>query len=119
MNFNERLKWAREEAGFTQKQLVDLLPKKPDGKAMMSQANLAKMEKNDKTVGSNYSYFIAIACGISPNWLINESGDPKGITVNYKGDEPEYEVLTLMQAMDEKTKKRAVRLLSTLTDPNE
>lgn len=119
MKFNERLKWSREQAGLTQKQLVDLLPVKEDGRPMMSQANLAKMEGNENTVGSNYSYFIAKVCNVNPEWLINEIGDRKVVSQGYTTNDPEYKVLAVMQQMDNQTKYQAVRLLNSLTEPNE
>lgn len=74
MKFCERLKLAREHAGLTQQQLIDRLPLKSDGKPLMAQPNLAKMEKSVNAKGSIYSVFIAKACGISAEWLVNEVG---------------------------------------------
>lgn len=74
MKFCQRLKLAREHAGLTQQQLVDRLPLKDDGKPLMAQSNLAKMEKSVNAKGSIYSVFIAKACGVSAEWLANEVG---------------------------------------------
>lgn len=80
MKFNERLIAARKFAGLTQQQLIEKLPPKEDGKPMMSQANLAKMEKNPNTVGSNNSYFIAKACNVSVEWLLSGVGEMEAIS---------------------------------------
>jgi transcriptional regulator with XRE-family HTH domain len=74
MKFSERLKAAREHAQLTQQQLVDKLGFKPDGKPLMSQANLAKMEINPNAKGSIYSISIAKVCGVNPEWLSVEAG---------------------------------------------
>lgn len=110
MKFNERLKWSRENAKLTQQELVDLLPVGEDGKPMMSQANLAKMEKNENTVGSNFSYFIAKVCNVNPEWLIFEIGDPEAETYSVSVNDPEYKVIQVMQTMAPYTKTQAIRL---------
>ncbi|MDT7849937.1 helix-turn-helix transcriptional regulator [Methylophilus sp. VKM B-3414] len=119
MKFNERLKWARENAGFTQQELVDLLPTDENGKPMMSQANLAKMEKNENTVGSNFSYFIAKVCNVSPEWLIFEIGKPEIDVYSVSVNDPEYKVLQVMQQMQPYMKSQAARLLDSLAEPTQ
>lgn len=69
MNYSERLKQARNYAGLTQKALVEKLGRKPDDKLLMSQANLAKMEKNPNTQGSMFTALIAKVCGVNAEWL--------------------------------------------------
>lgn len=117
MKFNERLKWARERAGLTQKQLVDLLPVDENNKPMMSQANLAKMEKNPNTVGSNFSYFIAKVCNVSPEWLIYEIGEPDLETYTLTSNDPEFKALKVMQQMQPYMKSQAIRLIDSLAEP--
>lgn len=117
MKFNERLKWARERAGLTQKQLVDLLPVDENNKPMMSQANLAKMEKNPNTVGSNFSYFIAKVCNVSPEWLIYEIGEPEIETYTLTSNDPEFKALKVMQQMQPYMKSQAIRLIDSLAEP--
>lgn len=119
MKFNERLKWAREKAGFTQQELVDLLPRDENGKPMMSQANLAKMEKNENTVGSNFSYFIAKVCNVSPEWLIFEIGNPDIDKHLVSINDTEYKVLKVMQPMSEHQKVQYLRIGNTLTEPSQ
>lgn len=75
MNYSERLKKARNHAGLTQKALVEKLGRKPDGNLLMSQANLAKMEKNPKTQGSMFTVLIAKACEVNAEWLTLGVGD--------------------------------------------
>jgi transcriptional regulator with XRE-family HTH domain len=75
MKFCERLKLAREHAKLTQQELIDRLPLKSDGKPLMAQSNLAKMEKSQNAKGSIYSVFIAEVCGVNPKWLANEVGE--------------------------------------------
>jgi transcriptional regulator with XRE-family HTH domain len=75
MDFNERLKLARNHAGLTQKALVEKLGRKADGNLLMSQANLAKMEKNPRTKGSMFTVVIAKACGVDPEWLASGVGE--------------------------------------------
>lgn len=111
MKFNERLRYAREKiAGLTQQQLVDRLPKKHDGSPMMSQANLAKMESNENTVGSNYSFYIAKVCGVNPEWLINEDGPIEEIFYKTSANSPEAKVLMAMENMDPATKYQVVKI---------
>lgn len=118
MKFSERLKAARKYAELTQQQLVDKLPLRADGKAMMSQANLAKMEKNEKTEGSNFSYYIAIACGINPEWLINEAGSMTSQPYTTQ-DSIEQKVLAVMAPMSEYEKVQFLRIGHTLAKPEE
>ena len=116
MKFCERLKLAREYAGLTQQQLIDRLPLKADGKPLMAQSNLAKMEKSDNAKGSIYSVFIAEACGVSPKWLANEIGEMLEKNLFYENS-PEAQVLLAMQNMDAQTKYQVVKISNTLAEP--
>lgn len=107
MNFNERLKKAREYAGLTQKELVDRLGTKPDGRPLMSQANLAKLEKNPNAQGSIYTVFIAKVCGVNAEWLSNEIGEMiDGIYVN---DPDIKSAVLLMQEMAPYERQLAIK----------
>lgn len=116
MKFNERLVAARKHAGLTQQQLVDRLPKKEDEKPIMSQANLAKMEKNPNGNGSMYTALIADICGVSAVWLTTGEGSMLE-QHTYARDEKETRVLMAMQQMDEYQKDTAIKILNSLVEP--
>jgi transcriptional regulator with XRE-family HTH domain len=116
MDFCDRLKLAREYAKLTQQELVDRLGQKPDGKPLMSQANLAKMESSKSAKGSIYTIFIAKACGVSPEWLANEIGPMLAEGVMVYKNTPEAKVLMAMEHMDEMTKYQVVKISDSLAD---
>lgn len=119
MKFNERLVAARKHAGLTQQQLIEKLPTKNDGKPMMSQANLAKMEKNPNTIGSNNSYYIAKVCNVNIEWLISGEGQmTNNMNKNYENS-PEAKVLKAMEHMNEATKYQLLKISNTLAEPAE
>lgn len=64
MNFSERLKKAREHAGLSQRSLSESVG--------MSQPGYQKLENGAS--GSRFAAQIAIACGVSPEWLVTGKG---------------------------------------------
>lgn len=118
MNYSERLKKAREFAGLTQNGLIELLPKKPDGRPLMSQANLGRLEVNSNAQGSVFTVQLATACGVDPQWLATGEGSmvprPKH---EYGSNSPEAKVLKVMEHMDEGRKYMLLKIGNTLTEP--
>lgn len=64
-DFGKRLKAARRFAGLTQRKLAALVG--------MAQTSLSEAETRGH--GSTFTYQLAIACGINPNWLATGDGE--------------------------------------------
>ena len=64
MNFSERLKKARAYSGLSQRALSEVVG--------MSQPGYQKLENG--AVGSKFAAQIALACGVSPEWLVTGKG---------------------------------------------
>jgi len=112
MTFSERLKAARAHAKLSQQELIDRLGTKPDGKPLMTQANLAKLETNPKAKGSIYTVFLARACGINPEWLANEVGEMvDGIYVH---NEKIKRAVLLMQDLPDYAVDEAIKSIDTV-----
>jgi transcriptional regulator with XRE-family HTH domain len=117
MNFSERLRLAREHAGLTQKELVDRLGIKEDGRPAMSQANLAKLEKNPSASGSIYTSLIAKACGVNSEWLTNGSGEMLSQPWSVNQNAAEYKIQRIVEQMDERTKQQYLKIGNSLVEP--
>lgn len=107
MKFCERLRLARQHANLTQQEVIDRLPLKPDGKPMMAQANLAKMETSKAAKGSIYSVFIAEVCGVNPKWLANEIGQMIETPIELNNDLKSH--LMVMQQLPEYARTEVIR----------
>lgn len=118
MKFCERLKLARTYAKLTQQELVDRLGTKEDGRPLMAQSNLAKMELSQEAKGSIYSAIIANVCQVNPLWLANEIGE---MTENQymNNNSLEAKVLHAMQNMDAATKYQLVKISDSLAESTE
>lgn len=65
----DRVRWAREQAGFTQPQLAK--------KIGMAQARLSKLETGPAPMGTSFIVKIALACKVSAYWLETGRGPRK------------------------------------------
>ena len=72
--YGKRLRQSRREAKLTQTQLA--------AKVGVGQGTISELEKIGH--GSAYSYQIAVACEVSPQWLATGEGDRKAKTVDKK-----------------------------------
>ncbi|MGY1490746.1 helix-turn-helix domain-containing protein [Methylobacillus pratensis] len=115
MKFNERLVASRKYAGLTQQQLVDRLPKKDDDKPLMSQANLAKMEKNPETQGSMYTALIADICGVNAVWLTTGEGEMLPSNA-YARTTEQARVLLAMENMPKPQQEAMVKISDSLIE---
>ena len=69
MRYGERLRLARDHAGFSQQELAERI------KGACSQENISKLERSQTANGSEYTVQFAAACGVRPMWLAEEQGD--------------------------------------------
>ena len=115
MKYCDRLKQARTYAKLTQQELVDRLGLKEDGKPLMAQSNLAKMELSQVAKGSIYSSIIAEVCGVRPSWLAIEAGE----MIHQYDEKLVEEVLKVMQPMDMATRYQYLKIGATLAEPAE
>lgn len=67
MNYGERLRWARERIGITQKQLEE--------RSKVNQGTISKIERNAQTE-SAYDAILAHHLGVDAYWLSTGSGSP-------------------------------------------
>lgn len=68
MSIGKRLKVARSHAGISQLDLVSKL------NGLMSQQNISQLESGTNK-GTEYIVQLAIACGVSAEWLATGNGD--------------------------------------------
>lgn len=66
MNFNDRLKKAREQTGMSQQGLAM--------KSGVKQATISKIERGDSK-SSTHTVELALACGVRPEWLATGEGE--------------------------------------------
>ena len=72
--YGKRLRQSRREAKLTQTELAS--------KVGVSQGTISELEKIGH--GSAYSYQIAVACAVNPQWLATGEGDRKAKAVDKK-----------------------------------
>ncbi len=103
MKFGERLKKAREFAGFTQKQLIDRMG------GIMSQQNISVLE-NGHATGSEFTVQIAMACNVNPEWLATGNGEMAArYDTSHVNSEKIKRAITLMQEMPDYALDEAVK----------
>ncbi|MHB1098526.1 MAG: helix-turn-helix domain-containing protein [Burkholderiales bacterium] len=66
MNFNDRLKKAREHSGMSQHDLAK--------RSGVKQVTISKIERGDSK-SSTHTVELALACGVRPEWLATGTGD--------------------------------------------
>lgn len=66
MNFNDRLKKAREHSGMSQHGLAK--------KSGVKQVTISKIERGDSK-SSTHTVELALACGVRPEWLATGEGE--------------------------------------------
>ncbi|MGY3303169.1 phage repressor protein C with HTH and peptisase S24 domain [Pseudomonas sp. PvR086] len=80
MEFKERLKIARRHAGLNQTELAE--------RAGLTQTSISDLERG-KSKATAFAAQIASACGVSPMWLAEGSGDMlKGVAVTAERTQP-------------------------------
>lgn len=80
MNYSERLKAARKQAGLTQADLARQVG--------IDQTSISNLERG-KSQGSSHTVSIAHACGVSPVWLESGAGPMVEDHVVFRGAPPE------------------------------
>lgn len=80
MNYSERLKTARKQAGLTQADLARQVG--------IDQTSISNLERG-KSQGSSHTVSIAHACGVSPLWLESGEGPMVEDHVAFKGPVPD------------------------------
>lgn len=109
MTIGTRLKQARKHAGLTQGQLAAAL------NGLMTQQNISLLE-SETTTGTEYIVQLAIACGVSPEWLAMGKGEMTQMEKPYENS-PEAQALRAMQNMDIATKYQYIKIGNSLAEP--
>lgn len=118
MNFNDRLKLARQHAKLTQQQLADALGRDDNDQPLMSQANVSGLERDPNTKGSIFTPQIANACGVDPVWLASGRGEM--IPANEGKSVLSYDikrVVETMSLMEPAEQYKVRKMIEVLTSP--
>lgn len=109
MKLSERIKKARQHAGLTQEELSQA--------SGVAQQVISKLEK-EKQFETAGIVKIARACGVSADWLEDETG-PMLLPARTEYDQPEYirSVIETMRVMEPTKQYLAVRLIETIAHP--
>jgi transcriptional regulator with XRE-family HTH domain len=107
MTLGERLRMARKHAGLTQEQLGD--------KAECGQAVISKIERGDQDV-SAFVVVLARACGVSSDWLYDETGPMVPGQRIENLPKPLQSILHVAENLDAQQQYVAARLIDTLAE---
>lgn len=107
MKYYERLAIARKHARLTQTQLAEKLGVAKNGKPIMTQANISKLETNPRINGSIHTLKLAKICGVSPDWLAYEEGEMMDNI--YVPDVKLKQLLMIAQGLPEYGKDKAIK----------
>lgn len=108
MTFGERLRMARKYADLTQEQLGEM--------AECGQGVISKIERGDQE-SSAYVVRLARACGVSPDWLHDETGPMLAGQRIEQLAAPLRNILHVAQQLDAQRQYMAARLIDTLAEP--
>lgn len=107
MTFGERLRMARKHAGLTQDQLGEL--------SECGQAVISKIERGDQEI-SAYVVRLARACGVSADWLFDETGPMLPGKRVEQLSKPLQSILHVAENLDAQQQYTAARLIDTLAE---
>jgi transcriptional regulator with XRE-family HTH domain len=108
MTLGERLRKARKHAGMTQDQLGEL--------AECGQAVISKIERGDQEA-SAYVVKLARVCGVSADWMYDETGPMLPGKRVEQLPKPLQTILHAAENLDAQEQYRAARLIGTLAEP--
>lgn len=108
MTLGERLRTARHHAKLTQEQLGDL--------AGCGQGVVSKIERGDQDT-SAYVIVLARTCGVSADWLYDETGPMLATRRLDQYPKPIQHMVHVAESMDAQDQYRAARLVDTLAEP--
>lgn len=109
MTLGERLHKARTRAGLTQEQLGEL--------AECGQGVVSKIERGDQDA-STYIVLLARACGVSADWLQDETGDMLPAKRIDQYPQPIQHIVKVAENMDTQEQYLAARVVDSLSKPD-